>query len=100
MLHTGTRYAPGSRVLEVGCGTGAQTVILASHSPEAEFNSIDVSERSLAEAARRVQLAGCQNVRFLRGDIFHLPPALRLRITSSALRLRSRLRVFCSGTSQ
>lgn len=73
LLHAGTRYARGSRVLEAGCGTGAQTVILARRGPEAEFTSIDVSERSLAEAARQVQLAGCQNVRFLQADIFRLP---------------------------
>jgi ubiquinone/menaquinone biosynthesis C-methylase UbiE len=73
LLHAGTGYARGSRVLEVGCGTGAQTVILAGRSPEAAFTSIDVSGRSLAEAARQVQLAGCENVRFLRADIFRLP---------------------------
>jgi len=73
LLHGGTRYAPGSRVLEAGCGTGAQTVILAGRGPQAEFTSIDVSEESLAEAARQVQLAGCQNVRLARADIFHLP---------------------------
>jgi SAM-dependent methyltransferase len=73
LLHTGTRYAPGCRVLEAGCGTGAQTVILAGRSPEAEFTSIDVSGRSLAEAARQVQLAGCENVRLLRADLFCLP---------------------------
>lgn len=73
LLHAGTRYGPGSRVLEVGCGTGAQTVILAGRAPEAEFTSIDVSERSLAEAARQVHLADCKNVRFLRADSFRLP---------------------------
>lgn len=73
LLHAGTRYAPGSRVLEVGCGTGAQTVILASRSPEAEFTSVDVSDQSLAEAARQAQLACCQNVRFVQADTFRLP---------------------------
>ena len=73
LLHAGTQYEPGCRVLEAGCGTGAQTVILASQSPEAEFTSIDVSERSLAKAAQQLQLGGCQNVRLVRGDIFHLP---------------------------
>src|SRR5215469_4147990 len=73
LLHAGTRYARGSRVLEAGCGTGAQTVILAGRSPQSEFTSIDVSGRSLAEAAWRVQQAGCRNVRFLRADIFGLP---------------------------
>jgi trans-aconitate methyltransferase len=73
LLHAGTQYPPGSRVLEAGCGTGAQTVILASRSPEAEFTSIDVSERSLAEAAQHVQLAGCRNVTLMRADIARLP---------------------------
>jgi ubiquinone/menaquinone biosynthesis C-methylase UbiE len=73
LLHAGTRYPPGCRVLEAGCGTGAQTVILASRSPDAEFTSIDVSTRSLAEAAERVELAVCENVRLLRADIHHLP---------------------------
>jgi SAM-dependent methyltransferase len=73
LLHAGTRYAPGSRVLEAGCGTGAQTVILARHSSAAKFTSVDVSARSLAEAERRVTLSGSENVRFLQADIFRLP---------------------------
>jgi SAM-dependent methyltransferase len=73
LLHAGTRYASGSRVLEAGCGTGAQTVILAGRSPESEFISVDMSERSLTQAARRVQLAGSQNVSFVEADIFGLP---------------------------
>ena len=35
LLHYDTRYPAGSRVLEAGCGIGAQTVILAKNSPEA-----------------------------------------------------------------
>lgn len=73
LLHAGTRYARGSRVLEAGCGTGAQTVILAGRSPGAQFTSIDVSGRSLAGAVGQVRRAGCQNVRFLQADIFDLP---------------------------
>ncbi len=73
LLHAGTRYPPGSRVLEAGCGTGAQTVILAAGSPEAEFTSLDLSGRSLTEAARQARLAGHGNVRFLQADIFGLP---------------------------
>jgi cyclopropane fatty-acyl-phospholipid synthase-like methyltransferase len=33
LLHHDTIYLPGSRVLEAGCGVGAQTVILARNSP-------------------------------------------------------------------
>jgi ubiquinone/menaquinone biosynthesis C-methylase UbiE len=73
LLHADTRYPRGSRVLEAGCGTGAQTVILAAGSPEAEFTSIDLSSRSLAEAARQLRLGGTGNVKLLQADIFRLP---------------------------
>jgi SAM-dependent methyltransferase len=71
LLHGDTVYPAGSTVLEAGCGVGAQTVILTRNSPGAMFTSIDVSEASLAEAARRVGDA-C-NVTFERADIFDLP---------------------------
>lgn len=73
LLHSGTRYPPGSRVLEAGCAVGAQTVILASRSPGASFVSLDISADSLAEAQRQVRSAGLANVRFCRGDINRLP---------------------------
>ncbi len=69
LLHHDTAYPDGSRVLEAGCGVGAQTVTLAQSSPGARFTSIDVSHESLAEAARR----GLPNVEFRRADIFALP---------------------------
>jgi ubiquinone/menaquinone biosynthesis C-methylase UbiE len=75
LLHADTRYPPGSRVLEAGCGTGAQTVTLARNSPQALITSIDVSETSLAEARQRVAAAGLDNVRFERADLFSLPYA-------------------------
>jgi SAM-dependent methyltransferase len=73
LLHAGTRYPPASRVLEAGCGVGAQTVILAGNSPRAAFTSIDISGESLAEAGRQAQQAGIANVTFARADIFDLP---------------------------
>jgi ubiquinone/menaquinone biosynthesis C-methylase UbiE len=73
LLHADTRYAPGSLVLEAGCGVGAQTVILAGNSPAAAFTSIDIAAESLAEAQRRVQDAGFANVAFQQADIFGLP---------------------------
>lgn len=48
LLHCDTSYPVGSTVLEVGCGTGAQTITLAQRSPDARFTSIDVSADSLA----------------------------------------------------
>jgi SAM-dependent methyltransferase len=73
LLHSDTAYPPGSTVLEAGCGVGAQTVTLASRSPEARFTSVDISAESLAEARRRVEAAGLANVEFRQADIFDLP---------------------------
>jgi ubiquinone/menaquinone biosynthesis C-methylase UbiE len=73
LLHSDTSYPPGSRVLEAGCGVGAQTVTLARNSPEALITSIDISEPSLAEARERASAAGLKNVRFERADILQLP---------------------------
>jgi ubiquinone/menaquinone biosynthesis C-methylase UbiE len=73
LLHHDTVYPPGSRVLECGCGTGAQTVFLAAASPEARVVSVDVVPASLEEARARVEAAGHRNVAFQVGDLFSLP---------------------------
>jgi SAM-dependent methyltransferase len=73
LLHAGTRYPPGSHVLEAGCGVGAQTVSLARNSPGARFTCVDVSAESLALARERARDAGLTNVRFERADLFALP---------------------------
>lgn len=73
LLHKGIRYATGRRVLEVGCGTGAQTVLLAANSPGAEIISIDRSPESIELASSRVETAGYRNVKFAVADLFDLP---------------------------
>ncbi len=73
LLHWDTAYPEGSRVLEAGCGVGAQTVTLASNSPKALITSIDVSRASVAEAGKAVRAAGLDNVTLLQADVFHLP---------------------------
>ncbi|ABS56805.1 Methyltransferase type 11 [Methanoregula boonei 6A8] len=73
LLHHDTRYPPGSRVLEAGCGTGAQTVILAKNSPGAAITSIDISLESLVRAEERVRSEGIANVTFRAGNLFSLP---------------------------
>jgi SAM-dependent methyltransferase len=73
LLHHDTSYPAGSRVLECGCGTGAQTVFLAAGSPDAQILSVDVSPASLDRARARVQSAGFRNVTFSVAGIFDLP---------------------------
>jgi SAM-dependent methyltransferase len=73
LLHHDTVYPAGSRVLEAGCGVGAQTVILARNSPAARFTSVDISPVSLKVAKVAVRRAGFNNVTFQTADIFKLP---------------------------
>lgn len=73
LLHAGTSFPAGSRVLEAGCGVGAQTITLAKNSPSARIVSVDISEASVAEAGRKAATAGVTNVRFQQADIFGLP---------------------------
>lgn len=73
MLHGDTHYPAGSRVLEAGCGVGAQTITLARNSPDAHITSVDISEHSLAQARKVIEAAGVTHVVFQQGDIFHLP---------------------------
>ena len=73
LLHSDTSYASGEKVLEAGCGVGAQTVTLARNSPDAAFTSIDVSAASLAKAAEAVAALGATNVTFRQADLFSLP---------------------------
>jgi ubiquinone/menaquinone biosynthesis C-methylase UbiE len=73
LLHSDTKYPAGSKVLEAGCGVGAQTVTLAKNSPDALITSVDISETSLIEARRKAAAAGLTNVYFEQADIFSLP---------------------------
>ena len=73
LLHFDTSYPADSRVLEAGCGVGAQTVTLARNSPNALITSIDISADSIAQAKRNVETAGITNVQFQQADIFDLP---------------------------
>jgi trans-aconitate methyltransferase len=69
LLHGDTTYPAGARVLEAGCGVGAQTVTLSARSPSTRFTSIDVSSESIATARAR-QLP---NVEFRVADLFTMP---------------------------
>jgi SAM-dependent methyltransferase len=73
LLHHDTRYAAGSRVLECGCGIGAQTVWLAASSPQARIVSVDLALASVRQARGQCEAAGHSNVAFLSADAFALP---------------------------
>lgn len=73
LLHCDTVFPPGSRVLEAGCGTGAQTVILARENPMVRICSIDLSLDSLAKARSRIEGEKLTNVEFQLADLYNPP---------------------------
>ncbi len=73
LLHSGTSYEAGSKVLEAGCGVGAQTRILAGKSPDAEITSIDISEESIGKAKLLINTEEISNVSFHQASILDMP---------------------------
>ncbi|MEW6010057.1 MAG: class I SAM-dependent methyltransferase [Euryarchaeota archaeon] len=73
LLHNNIKFPAGSRVLEAGCGVGAQTILLAKNSPDAQIISIDLFEESLNQARNLIKKEGIKNVEFVKADIMDLP---------------------------
>lgn len=74
LLHNDTGYPAGSRVLEVGCGVGAQTTTLVQLSPGAHITAIDTSTAALQQAQQRLADADHDaTVEFRHADVTTLP---------------------------
>jgi SAM-dependent methyltransferase len=72
LLHHDSIFSPPGKVLEAGCGTGAQTVTLALQNPECSFISVDISEDSMTVARERINGKQITNVRFQVADLLRL----------------------------
>lgn len=72
ILHADTCYPAGSKVLEAGCGVGAQSRLLLKRSPDAVFTCIDISEKSLATAQRLKEKPGFEQITFRQENIHRL----------------------------
>jgi len=72
IIHHDSIFPKGSRILEAGSGTGAQTKIIASKNPDSTFLSIDISEDSLSKAKKEIEKLDIKNVEFKKADIFKL----------------------------
>ena len=73
LLHSDSLWKQGDTILEAGCGTGAQTKIIALKNPLSKFVSIDVSDDSIKKAEVAALSLGISNVVFRKADIFKLP---------------------------
>jgi S-adenosylmethionine-diacylgycerolhomoserine-N-methlytransferase len=75
-LIDGLAPPPGSRVLEIGCGTARNLVAAARAWPEVEFFGIDISAEMLDTARRVVGRAGlAARIELARGDATSFDPA-------------------------
>jgi len=72
-IHTTVRFPAGSRVLEAGCGVGAQTVHLARNNPDVHFTSFDSSAESIEKAREKILQENLTNVRTEIADVYNLP---------------------------
>ncbi|MDJ0396131.1 methyltransferase domain-containing protein [Rhodococcus sp. G-MC3] len=68
--------APGSRVLDIGCGTGLNFPLLQQQiGPKGSITGIDASAQMLAQARRRATSAGWSNVTLIEADATVVNPA-------------------------
>lgn len=65
-----------SRVLELGCGDGANLVPMAAALPGATFTGCDFAERAIGIARRGAGVLALANCRFLQADLRDLPADL------------------------
>ncbi|MEM6725870.1 MAG: methyltransferase domain-containing protein [Bacteroidota bacterium] len=73
LIHHDSIWPAGSRILEAGCGVGAQTKTVAAQNPDCQFVSIDISQDSVNAAQQLIGSMGLTNVRFQQANIFDLP---------------------------
>lgn len=71
LLHSGTNYPAGSKVLEAGCGVGAQSYLLSKRNPHSQITSIDISHESLSKANSYLCSHQIKNIKFIRADIMN-----------------------------
>jgi SAM-dependent methyltransferase len=73
LLHCDSVWNKGSLILEAGCGTGAQTKIIAVKNRDSKFISLDISDESIKIAESVINSLNIKNVSFQTGNIFSLP---------------------------
>jgi ubiquinone/menaquinone biosynthesis C-methylase UbiE len=72
LIRDGTELAPGTRLLEVGCGAGAVLAVLGQEFPGVRLTGVDVEPKQLAFARDHLERAGVEAT-LVEGDALALP---------------------------
>ena len=67
--------APGTHLLELGCGPGFYACRLSQEYPQIHTTGVDLSRRLIARAQSRAASRSLRNCRFAHGDAHALPDA-------------------------
>lgn len=70
-------------VADLGTGSGAVALAIASERPQAQVVATDVSEAALTVARENARRLGISNVRFRHGDWFDALPGMRFDVVAS-----------------
>ncbi len=61
---------PGSKVVDIGTGSGAIAIAIAKHAPNAQVTAVDVSSEALAVAQRNAERHGvADSIQFIQSDL-------------------------------
>lgn len=77
---------PGQRVLDIGCGTGALALLIATQHPDVTVTGLDPDPRALARAEKKARRTGL-TIRWVQGfgDATGEPDGSFDRVTSSLM---------------
>jgi len=57
------------RMLEIGCGTGANMIPMAAALPQSRFVGVDLADEPIAAARKTAAALDLENIRFVAGDL-------------------------------
>ena len=72
LIRDGTELAPGTRLLEVGCGAGAVLAVLGQEFPGARLTGVDIEPKQLEFARGHLERSGVEAT-LVEGDALALP---------------------------
>lgn len=66
-------FKAGDKVLDVGSGNGALTLLLARNLPDVQFTGVDITKALVEDARQQAQKLNLGNVAFQEGNALQLP---------------------------